>query len=478
MIKKLLSIFLVCVTLIFGVGQMAFAKVSVSDVKNFVQSSGKTDSVTLKWDKVKNADGYRLYLYDSSSEEYKKSGDYKDTAVTIASLSAGKSYKFRIKAYTKEGDTRVYSKNYVKLTAVTAPQKIEDVKTGSVKEKSFTLSWSRSKGADGYLVQKLGLEDDKWKTVKTTTEPFCKLTKEGRYRVLAYKLSGEKKICSEASNKVTGKLKYVASKSGTFTFTVYGYGHGVGMSQMGAMSYAKDGWSYKKILTHYYSGTKVVTDEKTPKKVKYAGEEYKLKEYLYRITQAEIGGGAPEEAIKAQVVACYSYAKYKNFDLKSYDHAFSAEDKVQDSVKKAVNAVLGKYVSYNGKVCLTPYFTTSAGKTADGETVWGTNTPYLKAVDSRSDRKNAYWKSTYSISSKDFKNRFLEDFDIKLSGDPAKWIKIISKDNAVSSSIGYVKKITVGDKSFSGESFRAKVMHYSLRSNCYTFTYKPDPVKK
>ena len=40
----------------------------------------------------------------------------------------------------------------------------------------------------------------------------------------------------------------------TFTFTVYGYGHGVGMSQTGADLYAKAGWTYKQILTHYFTG--------------------------------------------------------------------------------------------------------------------------------------------------------------------------------------------------------------------------------
>lgn len=40
-------------------------------------------------------------------------------------------------------------------------------------------------------------------------------------------------------------------------FTGYGHGHGVGMSQVGARDYAKNGWSYQKILAHYYSGTKL-----------------------------------------------------------------------------------------------------------------------------------------------------------------------------------------------------------------------------
>src|SRR4051794_18160594 len=35
-------------------------------------------------------------------------------------------------------------------------------------------------------------------------------------------------------------------------FTGHGWGHGLGMSQWGAYGYAKHGWTYDKILTHYY----------------------------------------------------------------------------------------------------------------------------------------------------------------------------------------------------------------------------------
>ena len=44
-----------------------------------------------------------------------------------------------------------------------------------------------------------------------------------------------------------------------FIFTVKGYGHGVGMSQAGANQYAKSGWSYEKILKHYYTGISLGT---------------------------------------------------------------------------------------------------------------------------------------------------------------------------------------------------------------------------
>lgn len=35
----------------------------------------------------------------------------------------------------------------------------------------------------------------------------------------------------------------------------HGWGHGLGMSQWGAYGYAKHGWTYDRILAHYYSGT-------------------------------------------------------------------------------------------------------------------------------------------------------------------------------------------------------------------------------
>ena len=40
-----------------------------------------------------------------------------------------------------------------------------------------------------------------------------------------------------------------------FTIRGAGYGHGVGMSQYGAMGMAVQGWDYRQILGHYYTGT-------------------------------------------------------------------------------------------------------------------------------------------------------------------------------------------------------------------------------
>jgi stage II sporulation protein D len=42
-----------------------------------------------------------------------------------------------------------------------------------------------------------------------------------------------------------------------FLVSGHGWGHGVGMSQYGAYGYAQNGWTYDKILAHYYPGTEL-----------------------------------------------------------------------------------------------------------------------------------------------------------------------------------------------------------------------------
>jgi stage II sporulation protein D len=50
-----------------------------------------------------------------------------------------------------------------------------------------------------------------------------------------------------------------SSSSSALVITGHGWGHGVGMGQWGAYGYALHGWSYERILAHYYSGTTLGT---------------------------------------------------------------------------------------------------------------------------------------------------------------------------------------------------------------------------
>ncbi len=48
-----------------------------------------------------------------------------------------------------------------------------------------------------------------------------------------------------------------ARASSVLLISGHGWGHGVGMSQWGAYGYALHGWSYRRILGHYYPGTRL-----------------------------------------------------------------------------------------------------------------------------------------------------------------------------------------------------------------------------
>jgi stage II sporulation protein D len=57
---------------------------------------------------------------------------------------------------------------------------------------------------------------------------------------------------------VAAGLAAASARAGTvFVVKGRGWGHGIGMSQWGAYGYAKHGWSYPRILAHYFPGTRL-----------------------------------------------------------------------------------------------------------------------------------------------------------------------------------------------------------------------------
>lgn len=73
---------------------------------------------------------------------------------------------------------------------------------------------------------------------------------------------GSKKLCGNDIREMFSlKSPYfeVTESKSTITFTVYGRGHGVGMSQYSADYMARQGFSYREILLHFYKGAEITT---------------------------------------------------------------------------------------------------------------------------------------------------------------------------------------------------------------------------
>ncbi len=292
---------------------------------------------------------------------------------------------------------------------------------------------------------------------------------------------------SVSNGTSTGSTTAASSQTGVFVFKSYGWGHGVGMSQYGAIQMAKDGKTYDEILTHYYTGTTVKDDPATPLTVKYGGKDIPIVEYLCRTTYREIGDGAPLEALKAQAVTAYTFAKFYNFDVDSGKHAYSTSyEYAGTDIHKAVLAVLGmtadtdtpkaKYVDYNGSAAFTCYFATAAGKTASSASVWGgSGYPYLKGGVSSPEEVKVTEETITAEEMKKLILSYAKDngLDITLSDNPAEWLEIVEHDASMNENTGYVETMRVGNKEVRGNTFRCYVLDFEIDSHCFTFEYIP-----
>jgi stage II sporulation protein D len=70
----------------------------------------------------------------------------------------------------------------------------------------------------------------------------------------------------------------------------HGWGHGLGLSQWGSYGYAKHGWTYDKILAHYYTGTTLGTMKPTVVRVLVASEQRSTLAATAAVTVSDASG--------------------------------------------------------------------------------------------------------------------------------------------------------------------------------------------
>jgi SpoIID/LytB domain protein len=92
-------------------------------------------------------------------------------------------------------------------------------------------------------------------------------------------------VSASASMRPGAAAAAGASPAKTFRMYGSGWGHGVGLSQYGAYGLALEGWSATRILTHFYSGTRVAPAPKQPDRLRVGLVQGRKKLHL----QAEAG---------------------------------------------------------------------------------------------------------------------------------------------------------------------------------------------
>ena len=148
--------------------------------KPSVRAKSTADSVTLSWDKVYGAAGYRVYGYNIKTGQYTKLADTTKLSYKRTGRKPGTEYAYLVRAYYKDSNGKLvlseYNKNFNNVYIYTLC-KAPSVKA-SVSGKTVTLKWAKCAGAQFYRVYEYNAKTKKYTTlVKQTKSLSAKLTK-------------------------------------------------------------------------------------------------------------------------------------------------------------------------------------------------------------------------------------------------------------------------------------------------------------
>ena len=184
------------------------AKVSVGKVQNLKVTSVETTSVSYKWNKVKNATKYQVYIYNYDKNKYEYYGETAKTNIKITKRQSARVCKVRVRAYIKKGRKKYYG-NYSSACIIgTKPEKVKNITIKSQTDKTLSISWSKSPRATGYTVYVLNPKTNKFEdkgSTKSNSITIKNLQQSMTYKVKvrAYKEADKKKTYGEFSPTVS-----------------------------------------------------------------------------------------------------------------------------------------------------------------------------------------------------------------------------------------------------------------------------------
>lgn len=216
-----------------------------------------------------------------------------------------------------------------------------------------------------------------------------------------------------------------------------------------------------------------------------------LDEYLVGVVAAAMPADYEPEALKAQAVICRTYAlniigerksiesselnqDYKNIQAlkESYGKDF---DEKYNKIVQAVLATTEEVICYEEQLISPVYFRCSNGNTRNASDVWGSELPYLTAVECGKDSEYESFEvqTTFQLDECiELMQKSYKDFQASAQG-LGDSIQIIEKDAS-----GYVKTVQMGNQTFTGEELRyalnlpSSSFSVKAKSNAITFTTK------
>lgn len=176
----------------------------INKVTNLKLDTRNATSLEFSWDKVNNADGYKIYKLDTSTNTYKlidTINSNSTTSYTHSNIVSAANYYYKVKAFKYLNGMNRYSDYSSVLKATTRPLQ-PSVTLSSATSKSIKASWTKiSKRTTGYEVRMSTSKSGTYNSIGTTTNTsFTKgnLTKDKTYyfKVRAYRIVDGQKIYS------------------------------------------------------------------------------------------------------------------------------------------------------------------------------------------------------------------------------------------------------------------------------------------
>ena len=188
-----------------------------SKVTNVSMAKRSSLYLTLSWEQVSGASGYRIYQYNESTEAYEKVTTISDadtTSYKITGLSSATEYQFKVRAYKKADGVTLWGSSSSVYRDYTNPLKTRNL-TASTKSSSVTLKWDKVTRASGYRVYRYNSTTKKYERIailkgNTTCSYIDSKLKKGstvKYKVRAYKTYDGVNYYGVYSNILTIKVK-------------------------------------------------------------------------------------------------------------------------------------------------------------------------------------------------------------------------------------------------------------------------------
>lgn len=217
------------------------------------------------------------------------------------------------------------------------------------------------------------------------------------------------------------------------------------------------------------------------------GETFQVsaEEFLPAALACEMDLSAPDEALKAQAVALYTfycnqraqndgdgadfacdtanwlvYVPQSAMEERWGENFASYYEKLQSITAE----VRGQVLTWEGEPIQACFFAISSGNTASALEVWGQDLAYLPSVASPGDCLSDGYLSTVSFTAQQLQDAAKAAWgdELDFTGPEEEWVK----DLEVSPS-GYVTAATVGGKTVTGEELREAL---GLRSACFSMS--------